>query len=192
MPVALEGSVTRMIAPMQAGDPAAVQELWQRYFHRLVGLARARLAGTRRCVIDEEDVALSAFDSFCRNAELGRFPKLTDRDCLWRLLVTFTARKAGHLRRDQSRLKQVDAGADDRDLLQEVLSREPDPAFAALAADQHSHLMSLLNDDLREVALLRMQGESIEEIAARRGMVGRSIKRKLALIRELWDRELNG
>jgi hypothetical protein len=192
-----EGSVTRMIAPLQAGDPAAVQQLWQRYFHRLVGLARARLAGAPRCVADEEDVALSAFDSFCRNAERGRFPELTDRDGLWRLLVILTARKAGHLRRDLTRLKrggvaQIVGGADDRDLLQEVLSREPDPAFAALAADQHSHLMSLLKDDLREVAQLRMQGESIEEIATRRGIVGRSIKRKLELIRELWDRELNG
>ena len=192
-----EGSVTRWLAPLQAGDPAAVQQLWQRYFHRLVGLARARLAGAPRRVADEEDVALSAFDSFCRNAERGRFPDLTDRDGLWRLLVMFTARKAGHLRRDQTRLKrggaaQVEAGADDRDLLQEVLGREPDPAFAALAADQHRHLMSLLNDDLREVALLRMQGESVEEIAARLGYVSRSIKRKLELIRELWERELDG
>ena len=192
-----DGSVTRLLAPLQAGDPAAVQQLWQRYFHRLVGLARARLAGAPCRVADEEDVAISAFDSFCRNAERGRFPDLTDRDGLWRLLVMFTARKAGHLRRDQTRLKRggaarVEAGADDRDLLGEVLGREPDPAFAALAADQHSHLMSLLNDDLREVALLRMQGESVEEIAARLGYVSRSVKRKLELIRELWERELDG
>ena len=32
---------------------------------------------------DEEDVALSAFDSFCRGAEQGRFPRLDDRDDLW-------------------------------------------------------------------------------------------------------------
>src|SRR5262249_25061923 len=158
-------SVTRMLGPLQAGDPAAVRQLWQRYFHRLVGLARARLAGAPRRVADEEDVALSAFDSFCRNAERGRFPDLGDRDGRWRLLVVLTARKAGHLRRDQARLKrggaaQVEAGPDDRDLIQDVLSREPDPAFAALAADQHRHLMGVLTDELREVALLRMQGES--------------------------------
>jgi hypothetical protein len=131
-----EGSVTRMIAPLQAGDSAAVQQLWQRYFHRLVGLARARLASAPRRVADEEDVALSAFDSFCRNAEQGRFPDLSDRDRLWRLLVVMTARKAGHLRRDQARLKRgggapIEAGEEDRDLLQDVLGREPDPAFAA-------------------------------------------------------------
>jgi DNA-directed RNA polymerase specialized sigma24 family protein len=190
-----EGSVTRMIGPLQAGDPAAVQELWQRYFHRLVSLARARLAGAPRRVADEEDVALSAFDSFCRNAERGRFPDLSDRDGLWRLLVVLTARKAGHLRRDQARLKRgggaaVEVGEDDRDLLQDVLSREPDPAFAALAAEEHRRLMGLLNDELREVALRRLQGESVEEIAAKLGVVARSVKRKLALIRQLWGKEL--
>jgi DNA-directed RNA polymerase specialized sigma24 family protein len=192
-----EGSVTRMIAPLQAGDPDAVRLLWQRYFHRLVSLARARLAGAPQRVADPEDVALSALYTFCRNAERGRFPDLSDRDGLWRLLVVLTARKAAHLRRDQARLKRrrgapVEAGEEDRDLLQDVLSREPDPAFAALAADQHRHLMGLLNDDLREVALRRLQGEGVEEIAARQGVVARSIKRKLALIRRLWGRELEG
>jgi DNA-directed RNA polymerase specialized sigma24 family protein len=191
-----EGSVTRLLAPLQVGDPDAVQQLWQRYFHRLVGLARARLADAPRRMADEEDVALSAFDSFCRNAERGRFPDLNDRDGLWSLLVMLTVRKAGHLRRDQARLKrgggaQVEAGDEDRDLLKEALSREPDPALAALAADQHRHLMGLLSDDLREVALLRLQGESVEEIAGRRGLAPRSIKRKLQLIRGLWERELD-
>jgi DNA-directed RNA polymerase specialized sigma24 family protein len=190
-----EGSVTRWLIPLQGGDPNAVQQLWQRYFHRLVGLARTRLVGAARRVADEEDVALSAFDSFCRNAEQGRFPDLADRDGLWRLLVVLTARKAGHLRRDQTRLKrggggQIEAGPDDRDLIQEVLSREPDPAFAALAADQHRHLMGLLNDELREVAQARLQGESVEEIAAKLGVVARSIKRKLALIRQKWESDL--
>src|SRR3954465_6949521 len=96
-----EGSVTRWLAPLQAGDPAAAQQLWERYFRRLVGLARTKLRGAPRRAADEEDVALSAFDSFCRHAEAGRFPRLADRDSLWRLLVTVTARKAAHQARDE-------------------------------------------------------------------------------------------
>jgi DNA-directed RNA polymerase specialized sigma24 family protein len=193
--VSSEGSVTRLLAPLQAGDSDAVRQLWQRYFSRLVGLARVKLAGTPRRVADEEDVALSALHSFCRHAQHGCFPDLDDRDDLWRLLAVLTVRKAGHLRRDQGRLKrggaaQVEAGDEDRDLLKEARSREPDPALAALAADQHRHLMGLLTDDLREVALLRMEGDSVEEIAERQGYASRSIKRKLQLIRGLWEREL--
>jgi hypothetical protein len=52
------GSVSHWIRQLQAGDPAAAEPLWQRYFRRLVGLARARLRGAPRRAADEEDVAL--------------------------------------------------------------------------------------------------------------------------------------
>ena len=42
-------------------------------------------------------MALSAFDSFCRGVEQGRFPQLKDRDGLWALLVLITVRKAADL-----------------------------------------------------------------------------------------------
>src|ERR687886_50259 len=92
-----DGSVTRWLGRLQAGDPAAAQQLWERYFPRLVGLARQRLRGAPRRAADEEDVALSAFDSFCRGVARGRFPQLHDRNNLWGLLVLITARKALNL-----------------------------------------------------------------------------------------------
>ena len=87
-------SVSRWIVGAKAGESAAVRALWQRYFQQLVCLARQKLAGTSRRAADEEDVALSAFASFCRAAEEGRFPDLAARDDLWRLLMRLTARKA--------------------------------------------------------------------------------------------------
>jgi hypothetical protein len=71
--MASEGSVTRWLVPLQAGDPAAVQQLWERYFRRLVGLARLKLRGAPGCAADEEDVALSAFAGFVGHAGRGRF-----------------------------------------------------------------------------------------------------------------------
>src|SRR5947209_19553361 len=97
--------VTVWLGRLVAGDSAAVRPLWDAYFHRLVGLARSRLRDAPRRAADEEDVALSAFDSFCRQAERGRFPDLADRASLWRLLAAFTLRKAAHHRRDAGRLK---------------------------------------------------------------------------------------
>ena len=88
------GSVTAWIEQLKAGDAAAAAPLWQGYFRRLVGLARQKLGAAPRGVADEEDVALSAFDSFCRAAAQGRFPRLDDRDDLWQLLVMITTRKA--------------------------------------------------------------------------------------------------
>src|SRR5262249_61707282 len=76
-------SVSAWIEGLKAGDAAAAEELWQRYFGQLVALARRRLQGARVRAADGEDAALSAFDSFCRGAEQGRFPRLNDRDDLW-------------------------------------------------------------------------------------------------------------
>src|SRR5262249_1376561 len=93
------GSVTALIERLEAGDHDAAQPLWERYYPRLVRLAPARLRGAPRRVADEQDVALSAFDSFCRGVEQGRFPQLKDRDGLWALLVLITVRKAADLTR---------------------------------------------------------------------------------------------
>src|SRR5919199_377063 len=92
--MASEGSITHCITLLKAGERAAAQQLWERYFQRLVGLARTKLRGTARRAAEEEDVALSAFDSFYQRAERGQFPQLNDRDDLWQLLVVITVRKA--------------------------------------------------------------------------------------------------
>ena len=187
-----EGSVTGWIGLLCEGDPDAAQKLWERYFHRLVGLARKKLQDAPRRAADEEDVALSAFTSFCKNAEEGRFPLLADRDGLWRLLVVLTARKAAHLRRDQTRQKRGGPAGEDpgEGDLEQALSREPDPEFAAQVAEECERLLGGLGDDeLRSVALWKMEGYTTDEIAARLGYAPRSIKRKLQLIRGLWEKE---
>ena len=198
--MASKGSVSRLLAPVQAGDPAAVQQLWERYFSRLVGLARKKLHGAAPAAGDEQDVALSALASFCRNAERGRFPQLLDRDSLWRLLVVLTARKAAHQRRDEQRQKrggaatvqtETSATDDEGSILGQVLSREPTPEFAAEVAEECRRLLHSLNDpELEAVALARMEGYGIDEIAERLGYAPRSIKRKLQLIRGIWEKEL--
>ncbi len=87
-------SITIWLKKLIAGDPAAAQPLWDVYFARLVALARARLRFVPRGAADEEDVALSAFDSFCKAVAAGRFPRLDDRDDLWQVLFVITTRKA--------------------------------------------------------------------------------------------------
>jgi DNA-directed RNA polymerase specialized sigma24 family protein len=187
------GSVTRWLAQLQDGDAAAARRLWERYFRRLVGLARKRLGDTPRRVADEEDVALSALDSFCRNAAEGRYPDLLDRHGLWRLLVVLTARKALHLRRDQARQRRggAAAAAAEAEELDEVLGREPPPALAAQLAEEYGRLLAGLPErELEAIARWRMEGYSVEEIAGKLGCAPRSVKRKLRLIRGLWAEEV--
>jgi DNA-directed RNA polymerase specialized sigma24 family protein len=93
LPVSPDGSVSRWLAVPKNGDAAAAQPLWERYHRRIVTLARRKLQSARRSA-DEEDVVQSAFHSFFRGVIAGRFPRLDDRDDLWRLLVVITAREA--------------------------------------------------------------------------------------------------
>jgi DNA-directed RNA polymerase specialized sigma24 family protein len=191
-----DGSISRWIGPLQEGDPTAVQEIWQRYFLSLVELARNRLRQAPLRGRDEEDVALSAFDSFCRNAAEGRFPELEDRDNLWRLLAVITVRKAGLLKRDEMRIKRGGGkkaipDVDMTSLLNQIMSREPSPEMAAQMTEEYERLLNLLEEqELRQVAIWRMEGHTVKEIAARIGCAPVTIKRKLKLIRDHWESEV--
>jgi DNA-directed RNA polymerase specialized sigma24 family protein len=187
--MAADESVSHWLERLQAGDHAAAQPLWEAYFQRLVAMARARLQGAPRRAADEEDVALSAFDSFCRGAEQGRFPQLRDRGDLWRLLVTITGHKALDRLRHERRQKRG-GGAAGPVALEEVIGREPTPEFAAQVAEECRRLLGLLDDaELEAVALWKMEGYTTEEIAARLGYTPRTVERKLRLIRQVWQEE---
>jgi DNA-directed RNA polymerase specialized sigma24 family protein len=192
-----EGSVTRWIADLKAGENAAVQPLWERYFACMVELARTRLRASRNkdAGSDEEDAALSAFDSLCAGLARGRFPQLSDREDLWRLLVVITTRKVQAQARRQLRQKRGGglvkpasdiAGPEDDDLLAEAVGSEPTPEFAALVAEEYRRLLERLDDDvLRRVAILRMEGYTGDEIAAQLGCARRTVARQVALIRRI-------
>jgi DNA-directed RNA polymerase specialized sigma24 family protein len=185
-----QGSVTRWIAQLRAGDQAAVDPLWHRYFDRLVAVARARLLRAPRRAADEEDVALSAFHSFCRAAERGRFLKLDDRDDLWRLLVKFTTRKAAHFLRDGSRLKRGGHNNGEIVDLDSIAGEEPSPDFVAEVAEECRRLLAQLGEEtLRCVAVWKMEGYTNEEIAGKLACVPRTVERKLRLIRAIWESE---
>jgi DNA-directed RNA polymerase specialized sigma24 family protein len=187
------GSVSVWLDRLQAGDPAAAQPLWERYFERLVCLARDRLAGLPRREADEEDVALSAFHSVCRAAGQGRFPQLDDRHDLWQVLVMVAERKAvnaarrarrqkrggGTVRGDSAVLDQSEGRGFDG-----LVSPEPTPDFAAEVAEECEQLLGRLPDaEYRQIALWKMEDHTVAEIAARLDCVPRTILRRLDIIR---------
>jgi DNA-directed RNA polymerase specialized sigma24 family protein len=189
-----EGTITHLITRLKQGDREAAHGLWQAYFHRLVTLARARLH-TAVGLADEEDVVLSAFDSFYRGVERGRFPDLQDRDDLWHLLFVLTVRKALNLVKHERRQargggKLISLTALEEERLERLLSTEPSPELAAQMADECRQLLGRLGDaTLRAVALWKMEGLTNREIAVRLGCAEQTVERKLRSIRGLWSAE---
>lgn len=198
-----EDSVSQWIVGAKQGDCQAVQKLWTRYFAQLVRTARAKLGGIPRRVADEEDVALSAFASFCRAAKEGRFPQLGDREGLWQLLICLTARKAVVRKRYELRQKRGggrvrgeselfgDSWANDPGLAQ-VIGEMPTPDFAVMVAEQCQNLLAQLDDQLRVVALAKMQEYTNEEIAQRLDCSVSTVERSLRLIRKIWQLQVGG
>lgn len=196
-------SVTEWLGRLKVGDQEAAQQLWARYFDRLVRLARGKLRGARRDA-DAEDVALSAIDSFYRAAAAGRFPNLHDRQGLWPLLVAITARKAIKAHAHELRKKRgggrvrgesafgppaVDADEEPAGW-QQVLGHEPTPAFACEVAEEFQRLLDRLPEQsLRSVALWKLEGYTNAEIADKLGCIDRTVERKLRTIRRIWTGE---
>ena len=176
-------AVTQWISALKQGDPSAADGLWEAYFRRLVGLARARLRGSPARIADEEDVALNAFDSFCRGARAGRFPRLDDRQDLWRILVLITVRKACDLRKYEGRPSRGRGRVQSlTELLQEGLEviggDGPTPELAAQVAEEYLRLMEQLGDPtLQSVATCKLEGYTNDEIAARLGCVTKTVER---------------
>jgi DNA-directed RNA polymerase specialized sigma24 family protein len=189
-------SVTQRIRALEQGDQSAALGLWEAYFRRLVGLARARLRNTPRLIADEEDVALSAFDSFCRGARAGCFSRLDDRDDLWQILVLITVRKAIDLQKYEGRASRGMGKVQSlteltREGLETIGGNEPTPELAAQLADDYRRLMEQLGDpSLQSVATCKLEGYTNEEIAARHGCVTSTVERKLARIRSKWAGEM--
>jgi RNA polymerase sigma factor (sigma-70 family) len=189
-------SVTTWLVLLKAGDLGAAEALWQRYYTRLVELARQHLSRHARRAADAEDVAAAAFADFCAGAAAGRFPRLSDRHGLWRLLLTLTLRQARNLARHETRQRRDSRrtvrAADLFDLpgadLDRLAGDAPDPALAAEVADELHHLLSLLpGDDLRGVAQDLLAGCTAVEIAQRHGCSLRTVERRWQRIRQFWE-----
>jgi DNA-directed RNA polymerase specialized sigma24 family protein len=186
------GSITDWIRGVEVADQLAAQRLWERYFQRLVHLARRRLGDSLRTMADEEDVAISAFESFCARVSRGGCPNLSDRDDLWRLLVVITARKAvdqiqreGRKKRGGGKVVKGSAlGASPDGGLDAIIGKEPTPEFAASVAEEFRGLLASLGDEeLRRLAVWKMEGYTNAEITEKLGCAPRTVARKLGVIR---------
>jgi DNA-directed RNA polymerase specialized sigma24 family protein len=156
------------------------------------------LQARHRKGVDAEDIALSAFNSFCEGVKKKRFPSLSDRHGLWKLLVSITIHKVLHAIRNQQtlkrggdfrELKELDSATDSIAAVDLLVSREPSPEFAAELVEQFERLMHSLNDqELMQYATWKMEGYSNEEIALKVNRSTRTVERKLNLIRKIWIR----
>lgn len=191
-------NVSHWIELVKVGDSAAANRIWHHYFDRLVRSVRGKLAGHNRAVSDEEDIVLSVFDSFYDAANNGRFPDLSDRDDLWRLLLRMSARKIVDKRRHDQRQRRggnvhvhsLNQSGDDDSVI-EAIGDEPSPEMVLTMRESVEQFFSHLGvGPLRNLAVAKLEGYSNAELAERFDCSERTIERRLHLIREKCQQEL--
>ena len=193
-------AVTNWLRRLNTGDRDALGDIWGRYFPRVVNLARVRLQARYRRMADEEDVALSVFQSLVDGVEQGKFPDLQNRDNLWRLLAVITSRKA--VDRVQHERRQKRGGGDvrgDSIFLDETAEAggfarfaddDPTPDLALDLAERADAMLDALpTDEHRRIAELRLEGHDNAEIAELLDINVRKVQRRLEDIRSEWQAE---
>jgi RNA polymerase sigma factor (sigma-70 family) len=195
-------SVSDWIAGLKGGDSHCVKRLYDRYWQRLVTLCEHRLRTSRKRLEDEEGIAARVFESICLGAQAGRFDDINNRDNLWWTMMRLTKSKVvDHIRREEAKKRQQERNESDlrrNDSFTEQFrlegrgSEELSPDRIVEDDEHLEHLFSLLRDDqLRTIALLRIEGYTVDEIASKVKISPRSVERKLALIRATWAATLD-
>lgn len=201
-------SVSRWLADWKAGNAEAAALLWQWYGPELQELARRRLGHFAGGIADEEDIAVCVFHSFLQGARDGTFTQLdSHRDARQVFQKLIRERIIDHLRyssRGKRNLNRVvERQPADTEFLHDQRPRPLDN-FVDLGSnhedtvdwlDELEHLLKRLDeqkikqvkrDHLRQVALLKVSGFTIKQIAAATNYTPRSIERHLDLIRLVW------
>jgi len=203
-----DSSVTQWLHALKEGDNESATQIWQRYFSGLATIAQKYLQASPKRMADEEDVVINAFQAFFNGVKHDTFRQLEDRHDLWQILVMLTSRtaikQALRERRQKRGAGQVQTesaipGLDSENPslnINSVQGAVPTPDFVVMMVQQCDVLMKHLPDDtLRDIALLRFEGFSNQEIADRLVVHERTVERKLNLIRRHWrrllDRELS-
>ena len=191
--------VSKLFPKIAEGDDQAIEALWDRYFESLVRVASRKLDGMAQRAVADEDVALSALMSFVTGMKQHKFEGLRNRNELWKLLVTITARKATSYRRrayaqkrggGRVRGESIFMGTNpesDREVgIGQVLSDEPTPEMANMVVENCQEMLDLLEPNSRRIAILTLEGYSPLEISRELDCARRTVERKLERIRQKW------
>lgn len=196
----MDGSVTRLILDMRNGSDLAAEKLWYCFQHRLKALAGRKL-GRRGGIYESDDIAVDAFYSFLQRYRDGKFPAVSNRDDVWRVMVVIVIRKTlnaikyasrkcrfGHQSIDIGRQHDSSVASQGQGIENEVLAKTG-PALADMVLEEL--LATLKDQQLKEIAALKIYGYSNTEIAAELGCSLATVERRLRVIRAIWEEEVS-
>jgi RNA polymerase sigma-70 factor (ECF subfamily) len=182
----MEERSSHLLDRWRAGDETAAGALFRRYADRLTKLTQSRLPARLAPRLDAEDVVQSAFRSFFAACRQGRYDVEHGGD-LWQLLVTITLRKLYHqIERHSARKRGAGRETPLTDDVQPASGKQTadqSPAEAQALIEEVEQLMRGLSAVQRHMIELRLQGHTLEEIAAATDRCPLTVRRVLQRVR---------
>ncbi len=181
----MESESALLVARWREGDDVAASQIFHRYCSRLETLIAARLDKRLASRVAAEDIVQSVFRSFFARTREGQFSVQQPGD-LWRLLFSMAMKRT---------MRQVEYHTASKRALDreqrwlagdvEAMSHDPGPEEAAALTEIVEQLFAKLEPLPRQVAQLRLEGNTLEEISSQIGRSQRTVRRLLANIREV-------
>ncbi len=194
-----EDSVSNWLTRLSDGDERAIEIAFDRYFDKLKRLATSKMTGLNQAQRSGEDVALSAFRSFCSGVKKGCLVVEKENDLWARLFLVVTRKVCAERRRQRADKRggdsiQVDhiqfgENGEEEDLLANVAGKEPSPELASEIASQAEEMLRLFgnNPKRRQILELRLLGWNDAEIAKKMSLTTRTIRWHVLKISELFE-----
>ncbi len=191
-----DSEVTVWLAKIKEQPEQALEKIWKKYYKHLITYARKKLDNVPKRRFDEDDIVSSVLESFFAGVQRDRFPRLNDRNDLWKILVVMISRKTAQNIRSEMAEKR--GGGDVRgesvfltaDSIEGGLDMfsSPTERFAEiLTLEMQERLVNLGDESLRQIAVMKLKGYTNTEIADELDVVERTVERKLKRIRTVWQ-----
>ncbi|MCU0708468.1 MAG: sigma-70 family RNA polymerase sigma factor [Pirellula sp.] len=165
-----------LVALVREGDEQAATALYERYSARIYGLVKSKMSDQLQLRLTPEDIVQSVFKSIFRGVAAGGYDA-PEGGTLWQLMAVVAVHK---VRRNGNRLsaKKRDAAR-----TEPLADYENQLAISPATVEEFEvairEAMECLKPEEREVALLRVQGFSVEEISQKTDRSRRSVERLL-------------
>lgn len=169
-----------------SGEPVATAAVLDRFRDRLVALARQKILDPRlRAKFDPEDIVQSAFLTFWRRARDGEF-ELDDWESLWNLLAKITERRCHKYWKLYQKTNKRNLNRESSEIA-DVSSPTSDPLRSAIVTDLLDRLMHQLDESSQLTLVLKLQGFTETEICEAIQCSIRSVRRRVARIRDVLE-----
>lgn len=194
------GSISVAIAGLAENEKEseAITLLWERYFERLGRFAKRHIFKRHQKFYDQEDIASSTFMALVDGFRKERFESVKNRDDLWQMLTVIAGRKIVNATKHFDRQKRGggkvvgesvfgDSGIHAVAHVLEHPHSEKEFEYIESICDELLH--NLKGEVYKKVAIMRLQGYSIKEIAEELGVCSRTVDRHLECIRREWNKQ---